>query len=78
MNDLKTIGKIVRHIRKSNKMRTQESFAELIDSSVETVSNIERGLVLISTKTLASIAENCNTSTDHILGISNSSNKEDP
>lgn len=70
MNDLKTIGNIVKEIRKSSKMNTQESFAELIDSSVETVSNIERGLVLISTKTLASIAENCSTSADHILGIS--------
>lgn len=75
MNDLKTIGNIVRGIRKSSKMNTQESFAELIDASVETVSNIERGLVLISTKTLASIAENCNTSTDHILGISKESSK---
>lgn len=76
MNDLITIGNIVREIRKSNKQNTQERFAELIDASVETVSNIERGLVLISTKTLANIAENCDVSADHILGISHKSDEE--
>ena len=76
MNDLITVGNIIKQIRKSSEHKTQEKFAELIDTSVETVSNIERGLVLVSTKTLASIAENCNTSTDYILGIDNKSEKE--
>ncbi len=77
MNDLITIGNIVREIRKSNKQNTQEKFAELIDASVETVSNIERGLVLISTKTLANIAENCDVSTDKILGTGDYSNNKE-
>ncbi len=77
MNDLITMGNIIKQIRKSGQHNTQEKFAELIDTSVETVSNIERGLVLISTKTLASIAENCDTSADHILGISPKSKEKD-
>ena len=78
MNDLKKVGGIVRTIRKSSEHKSQERFAELIDCSVETVSNIERGLVLISTKTLAKISENCNVSADYILGIDSHSDKEEP
>lgn len=68
MNDLKTIGRIVREIRKSGMYKTQESFAELIDTTPETVSNIERGLVFLNTNTLASISEKCDISADYILG----------
>ncbi len=68
MNDQKTIGKIVREIRKSSTHRTQEAFAELIDVSTETVSNIERGLVFLNTQTLSNISEKCNVATDYILG----------
>ena len=69
MHSTKTIGKIVRQIRKTSQFNTQEKFAELIDTSIETVSNIERGNVLLNTKTLANIAENCDVSADFILGI---------
>ena len=69
MNDTKTIGKNIKQIRKSSQFNTQEKFAEFIDVSVETISNIERGIVLLKTSTLVSIAEKCNVSTDSILGI---------
>ena len=76
MNDLQTVGKIIKDIRKSSEHKTQERFAELIDTSVETVSNLERGLCLISTTTLVKIAENCNVSADEILGIGHTSDEE--
>ena len=69
MNDTKTIGENIKQIRKSSQFNTQEKFAEFIDVSVETISNIERGNVLLKTSTLVSIAEKCNVSTDSILGI---------
>lgn len=69
MHDLFTIGDIVRQLRKESTHKTQEQFAELIDTSPETVSNIERGLVVPNTKTLINIAERCNVSLDYILGI---------
>ena len=69
MHDLLTIGEIVRQLRKGSTHKTQEQFAELIDTSPETVSNIERGLVVPNTKTLINIAEKCNVSMDYILGI---------
>ena len=69
MNDTKTIGENIKQIRKSSQFSTQEKFTEFIDVSVETISNIERGNVLLKTSTLVSIAEKCNVSTDCILGI---------
>lgn len=68
MYNLEKIGEIVRQLRLSGKKYTQESFAELIDVSTETVSNIERGLVFLNTKTLLNISEKCHVSTDYILG----------
>lgn len=68
--DTKRIGKTVKHIRKSSPFQTQEKFAELINSSPETVSNIERGTVLLKISTLLCIASSCNVSTDFILGLS--------
>lgn len=78
MNDLIKIGKIIRQIRKSSEYKTQERFAELIDCSVETVSNIERGLVLISTSTLAKVSEACGISANYILGVGDNSDKKEP
>ena len=69
MNDTKIISENIKQIRKSSQFNTQEKFAEFIDVSVETISNIERGNVLLKTSTLVSIAEKCNVSTDSILGI---------
>ena len=68
MHDLWTIGEIVRTLRKESSHKTQEQFAELIDTTPETVSNIERGIVMPNTKTLINIAEACNVSIDYILG----------
>ena len=68
MHDLWTIGEIVRKLRKEKIHKTQEQFAELIDVSTDTVSNIERGIVMPNTKTLINIAEACNVSIDYILG----------
>lgn len=69
MTDIKVIGQKVRQIRKACAQNTQEKFAELINVSPETVSNIERGNYLLKTSTLLSIAEKCNVSTDFILGL---------
>lgn len=68
MNDLYTIGNIIRNIRLESSHKTQEKFAELVDISKDTVSNIECGATLMNTTTLAKIAEACNVSTDYILG----------
>lgn len=77
MNDLIKIGDIIREIRKSSEYKTQERFAELIDCSVESISNIERGIVLISTGTLVKISEKCNVDIDYILGTGIYSGKEE-
>ena len=74
MNDLFTIGEIIRQIRKSGTHKTQEAFAELIDTTPETVSNIERGLVFLNTQTLVSISEKCSVSSDYILGSNTENN----
>lgn len=65
----KEIGKKIKEIRILQKEQTQEQFAESIGSSKETVSNIERGCVVPSTKTLANIAEYSGASINQILGI---------
>lgn len=69
MNDLYTIGDIIRQIRLESSHKTQERFAELVDISKDTVSHIERGETLLSTVTLVKIAETCSVSADYILGI---------
>lgn len=51
----KTIGTRVKLARTKTKL-TQEQLAERIEKSVETVSNIERGLVLPTIETLLQIA----------------------
>lgn len=68
MNDLYTIGNIIRNIRLESGYKTQEKFAELVDISKDTVSNIERGETLMSATTLVKISEACNVSADYILG----------
>lgn len=63
----KDIGNRVRNIRKSVK-KPQELFAEMIETSSRTVSNIENGAVLPSLQTVANIAERFNCSIDEIIG----------
>ena len=57
MLDTIRIDKTVRAIRKSCPFQTQEQFAERIDTSPETVSNIERGTGILSTAILFRIAQ---------------------
>ena len=66
--DSKAIGIRIKRIRKSEGI-SQEQFAELIDTSTRTVSNIETGAVIPGIQTLANIAEKCNSSIDLIVGI---------
>lgn len=65
----KAIGAKIRQIRKIEQQKTQEQFAEFIDSSARTISNIETGKTIPDIQTLANIAEQCNVSINEILGI---------
>lgn len=64
--DAEHIGKNIRDIRKAAK-ESQEKFAEQIDTSARTVSNIENGDVVPSLQTVANISENYNRSIDSII-----------
>lgn len=67
MFDLGAIKNNVYCVRKWELNLTQEEFAEMIDTSKDTVSNIERGLVIPSTPTLAKLAETTNKTVDFFL-----------
>ncbi len=62
------IGERIRQIRKDANV-SQEKFAEIIESSTQTVSNIETGKVIPNIQTLVNIAYNYNYSLDLIVGI---------
>ena len=64
MFDLGAIKNNVYCVRKWELNLTQEEFAEMIDTSKDTVSNIERGLVIPSTPTLVKLAETTNKNID--------------
>ena len=64
--DAEFIGKNIRDIRKAAK-KSQESFAEEIDSTARTVSNIENGAVVPMLQTIANISEKFNCSVDSII-----------
>lgn len=55
MTDISVIGKNLKDIR-DERNETQEEFAEHCELSVETVSNIERGMVVPRLETLNKIA----------------------
>ncbi len=57
MEYARTIGNNVFFVRKFELNMTQEEFAEFLDISKDTVSNIERGKVVPSTDTLLRISE---------------------
>ena len=64
--DAEIIGKNIREIRKfANK--SQEAFAEKLEVSTRTVSNIENGIVVPSLQTVANISESFNCSIDYII-----------
>lgn len=64
--DAENIGKNIRQIRKTAKM-SQEEFAEEINITARTVSNIENGVVIPTLQTVAKISENFNCSVDFII-----------
>ena len=64
--DAEIIGKNIRKIRKSAN-KSQEAFAEKLEVSTRTVSNIENGVVVPSLQTVANISENFNCSVDSII-----------
>ena len=64
--DAEFIGVNVRNIRKSAN-QSQETFAEIVDVSTHTVSNIENGVVVPSLQTIVNIAERFNCSVDSII-----------
>ena len=64
--DAEIIGKNIRKIRKSAN-KTQEAFADKLEVSTRTVSNIENGVVVPSLQTVANISENFNCSVDSII-----------
>lgn len=73
MDNKVQIGRRVWHVRKKIMHKTQEEFAELLDTTPESVGNWERGVVFPSIQTIARIAERCGVSADYLLGINHSS-----
>lgn len=66
MYDLKEYGGRIRTLRKKTD-KTQAEFADMLNVSMETISNIERGERGMSIDLLCDIAMKCNVSTDYIL-----------
>ncbi len=64
--DKSKIGQRIRHLRIINDY-TQAKFAELIDISINFLSEIENGKKGLSQDTLAKICKQLNTSADYIL-----------
>ena len=64
--ELKSIGERIRQLRKQNGM-TQEQLAELLDVSIQMVSNLERGNKAIRISNLVRLSEILGVSTDFIL-----------
>lgn len=69
MDEKIDIGKRVWHLRNEVLHQTQEEFAELIDVTPETISNLERSVVFPSVQTIIKLAEKCGVTTDYLLGI---------
>ncbi len=60
------IGKRIRNIREQRAL-TQEKLAESLDVSVQYISDLERGVVGASLKTIIKISDLLNISTDYLL-----------
>lgn len=65
--DVSNIGKNVRKIRKQELNQTQEEFAEMIDMSKDTVSNIERCQVVPTMTCMVRISNATNKTIDSFL-----------
>ena len=68
MLDLNTLAENIRHLRKEELHETQEEFAEHIETSIDTVSNIERARFLPKVETLVKIANYSGKRIDALLG----------
>lgn len=66
--DAVAIGERIRKLRKESQ-KSQEEFAEMIDTSSRTISNLENGVVIPTAQTLANIAISCNITVDEIMGL---------
>ena len=67
IRDVNNIGKNVRKIRKQELNKTQEEFAEMIDMSKDTVSNIERCQVVPTMICMVRISNVTNKTIDSFL-----------
>lgn len=67
IRDVNNIGKNVRKIRKQELNKTQEEFAEMIDMSKDTVSNIERCQVVPTMTCMVKISNVTNKTIDSFL-----------
>ena len=67
IRDVSNIGKNVRKIRKQELNKTQEEFAEMIDMSKDTVSNIERCQVVPTMICMVRISNVTNKTIDSFL-----------
>ena len=67
IRDVSNIGKNVRKIRKQELNKTQEEFAEMIEMSKDTVSNIERCQVVPTMICMVRISNATNKTIDSFL-----------
>ena len=67
LRDVSNIGINVRKTRKHELKQTQEEFAEMIDMSKDTVSNIERGEVIPTMICIVKISNATNKPVDSFL-----------
>ena len=67
MNDVKNVKDRLRYIRKHVLNESQEKFAERVNISKDTISNIERGKVIPSLQNIVTIANSVGKSVDYFL-----------
>lgn len=67
IRDVSNIGKNVYRTRKQELNKTQEQFAEMINMSKDTISNIERGEVIPTMTCMVRISNATNKSVDSFL-----------
>lgn len=77
MNKKRQIGLRVRAFRLERQL-TQEQLAEMIDRSVETISNLERGVSLPNEATLHRLAQTLDVSLEDLLKERTSSSTKRP
>ena len=65
--DVRNICDKVFHVRKIEMQLTQEEFAELLDISKDTVSNIERGKVIPKTETMVIMSQKTGKTMDYYV-----------